>query len=270
MTKKKDESLTKSEAMRLAWKNRKDYKGYDKSRGSKFNTWRAIVYTQKGRKIGFPEEWKSYDRFDADTKEGWEHGKLLCRIDSKKPYSKDNCEWRNKGEEVLTKLKKLCYNGEEKTLVEWCEQFGLNYSGVRQRYFRGKNFTPEQILFGKNKRLKGVVTDIKDIPEESKKRSKAYKMLSQYKLKDNKNGFDYDIDPDWFINEILTGHCHYCGDTERLGLDRIDNSKGHTMDNVVVCCYDCNCARNNNFTYEEMIELGKVIRKIKEKRHENQ
>ena len=47
MTKKKDETLTKSQALILAWKNRENYKGYDRSVGSKFNTWRSIVYNKK-------------------------------------------------------------------------------------------------------------------------------------------------------------------------------------------------------------------------------
>lgn len=37
--------------------------------------------------------------------------------------------------------------------------------------------------------------------------------------------------------------------------------------NVVPCCYDC--IRNNNFTHEEMFELGKTIALIKEKRKQS-
>ena len=61
MTKKKDENLTKEEALSLAWKNRKNYKGYDRSKGSIFNSWRSITNTSKGKIIGFPDSWKDYD-----------------------------------------------------------------------------------------------------------------------------------------------------------------------------------------------------------------
>ena len=269
MTKKKYEHLTKSEALILAWKKREDYKGYDRSRGSKFNSWRSVINTAKGRSIGFPERWKSFNSFDEDTKEGWEKGKILCRIDTSKPYSKENCVWREKGQENINKLITLKYNGVEKTLVEWCGEFNLNYNGVKQRYLKGKNFTEEQILFGKTNKLKGVIIDVNDIPEEKKRRNKIIKMLSQYRLKDRKRNFDFDIELDWFYKKVTEGECFYCSDTKNLGLDRVDNTKGHTKDNVVVCCYTCNVARGDNFTHEEMIELGKTIKIIKEKRHEN-
>ena len=268
MTKKKNANLTKSEALILAWKNRNDYKGYDKTKGSKFNSWRSIVNTKKGISIGFPEEWKLFENFDKDT-DGWERGMVLCRKDTTKPYSKENCEWREKGQENISKLIQLTYQGETKTILEWCEKFNLNYNGVRQRYFKGKNYTVEEILFGKNKKLGKVITSIKEISSEQKKKDKVSKMLSAYRLKDKKKGLTCDIDNQWLYDAITSGKCFYCGDTERLGLDRIDNTKGHTKDNVVVCCYECNTARSNNFTQEEMLILGKAIREIKQKRNEN-
>ena len=38
--------------------------------------------------------------------------------------------------------------------------------------------------------------------------------------------------------------CWYCGETpETIGLDRVDNSKGYTLRNVVSCCSSCNLAK---------------------------
>jgi hypothetical protein len=93
-------------------------------------------------------------------------------------------------------------------------------------------------------------------------------MISSYKNKDKKMGFNNvcDINIDWMIENIFNKQCEYCGDTERLGCDRINNDKPHTMDNVVPCCYECNCARNNNFSYEEMKIIGETIRKVKDNR----
>ena len=92
-------------------------------------------------------------------------------------------------------------------------------------------------------------------------------MISSYRNKDKRNGVDIcDLTIDWMIDNILTKSCIYCGDTHRIGCDRLDNNKGHTKNNVVPCCLECNTARNNNFSFEEMKILGKTIGEIKNSR----
>lgn len=82
-----------------------------------------------------------------------------------------------------------------------------------------------------------------------------------YKSIDKKKNRVSDLTVD-FINHALNSSCHYCG-FKPSGLDRVNHDLGHIMGNCVPCCFECNVARNNNFTYEEMLEIGKVIRKIK-------
>jgi len=49
-----------------------------------------------------------------------------------------------------------------------------------------------------------------------------------------------------FVSEKIAGGCAYCGEADaRIGLDRIDNSKGHTTDNVMPSCARCNITRSN-------------------------
>lgn len=80
---------------------------------------------------------------------------------------------------------------------------------------------------------------------------------------------EFSIEKEWYTG-VVSGNCEYCrfpiGPTV-CGLDRIDNSKGYLMSNVLPCCYECNCARNDNFSVEEMRKyIGPAIRKIKLKR----
>lgn len=82
-----------------------------------------------------------------------------------------------------------------------------------------------------------------------------------YKSVDKKKGRVSDLTVD-YINHALNSGCHYCG-FKPSGLDRIDQNLGHIIGNCVPACFDCNTARNNNFSYEEMIEIGKTIRKLK-------
>lgn len=67
------------------------------------------------------------------------------------------------------------------------------------------------------------------------------------------------------ILEVRTKECIYCG-FPATGFDRVDNKLGHIKDNCVPCCKECNVARMDNFTQEEMFILGKTIREIKQKR----
>ena len=41
-------------------------------------------------------------------------------------------------------------------------------------------------------------------------------------------------------NILTDNKCYYCGRNEDIGLDRKDNSVGHTIINCVPCCHKCN------------------------------
>lgn len=174
-----------------------------------FNSWRSILYTEKGRKAGVVNDWRKFPVFYEDVHKSYKNG--------------------------------------------------MSYNGLLIRYLKNKNYTIEEILFGKKYKSKGK-------PREYNLYTRASKLLSAYKLKDWKADREFNLDRDWFVKNILKSQCIYCGSKEKLGCDRIDNSKGHTYDNVVPCCYVCNCARNNNFSFDEMKILGKTIKKIMEDR----
>lgn len=92
-------------------------------------------------------------------------------------------------------------------------------------------------------------------------------LASTYRKIDKKKGFQCDVDTEFLIKHIIIKPCIYCGDTqEQIGCDRIDNSKGHTKNNVVPACKTCNVSRMDNFTHEEMLVLGKIIHQIKSNR----
>jgi hypothetical protein len=260
MTKKLNTELTKSEALSVSWKNRKAFKGYDRSKGSSYNSWRAIIYSGKGKDIGFPEEWRDYTTFMADVQGEWVSGKIVCRLDTTAPHSKVNSFWTDKGLENMGKLIRVEYHGITKTILEWCAELNLNYQGVRQRYFKSTNLSTHEILFGRQRKIR-----------DKKERTSLYRsarMFGAYRLKDKNKKYFNDLTLEHLRSEIIKG-CIYCGDTEHVGLDRLDNKKGHEKANVVPCCYDCNCARMDNFSYEEMLVIGRTIREIKRIRYEN-
>jgi hypothetical protein len=72
------------------------------------------------------------------------------------------------------------------------------------------------------------------------------------------------VEYDGLISDML---CHYCVCTidnqYGIGLDRLDNTKGYIIDNVVRCCSVCNTAKSDFFTPDEMKMLGATIKTIR-------
>ncbi len=64
--------------------------------------------------------------------------------------------------------------------------------------------------------------------------------------------------------QIITKRLYSRGRT--LEIDRINPNDDYNMNNIVLCCYWCNNAKTDEFSYEDFIEIGKEIRKIWEKR----
>lgn len=97
-----------------------------------------------------------------------------------------------------------------------------------------------------------------------RKRLKPNVVLKSYARTDKLKGMECDLTLE-YVKVSLLSNCHYCG-FPPTGLDRINNKLGHTIENTVPCCKECNIARMDNFSHEEMFVIGKAIKKIKENR----
>lgn len=77
----------------------------------------------------------------------------------------------------------------------------------------------------------------------------------------------WDLSFDDFVKLQQGFPCHYCDlpfvMRRGVGLDRIDNDKGYTKDNVVPCCLLCNRTRGDHLSYTEMKQLGLSMRRIR-------
>lgn len=62
----------------------------------------------------------------------------------------------------------------------------------------------------------------------------------QYKKRAKEKKFTFTLTTDEFMS-FWKKDCSYCGDKiEGIGLDRVDNSIGYEIKNVVACCETCN------------------------------
>jgi len=68
---------------------------------------------------------------------------------------------------------------------------------------------------------------------------------------------------------ITEDQCAYCGGAlpvKGYGIDRKDSEQGYTLDNSVACCTDCNATKSSRWSHSEFLEIGKVIKRLKEER----
>jgi hypothetical protein len=70
---------------------------------------------------------------------------------------------------------------------------------------------------------------------------------------------------DWYLTDleaakIITQPCDYCGSLPDPynGIDRVDNTRGYELDNVVPCCMDCNFSKYTR-TREEFLNWIKRV-----------
>lgn len=118
-----------------------------KKRASEYSIWRNMIsrcHNQKslsykrygGIGIAVCKEWReSFERFLSDMGFKNEPGLSIDRIDNNKGYEPNNCRWATKSQQARNRKtnKVFVINGETKTLIEWCEKFGISLPRVQGR-----------------------------------------------------------------------------------------------------------------------------------------
>ena len=80
-----------------------------------------------------------------------------------------------------------------------------------------------------------------------------------------RKGLGFDLTESQY-DTLMIQPCYYCNGSlgsTGLGLDRINNSIGYTLTNVLPCCKDCNRTRGDRFSVDEtkaMIDFIKEYR----------
>lgn len=107
---------------------------------------------------------------------------------------------------------------------------------------------------------------MKDYSKEYEKTPK--KRFSNTKNQAKKRDLEFSLSLDDFIDEI-SKPCSYCSNLlgEKSifasGLDRKDNSKGYTIDNICSCCWICNSIKGEFLSYEEMKNVASLLLKMR-------
>jgi hypothetical protein len=148
------------------------------------------------------------------------------------------------------------------------EKFGIG--GYKKRMWLCKcdcgNLTKAATgdLTGDHKKSCGCLTATRSAQNSIKSRYKIVKqdagyrsVYVRYRENAKQRNLKFDLDFDIAVS-IMKSNCHYCGiEPSNLfwkshynvyynGIDRVDNTIGYDISNLVACCKICNIAKNNN------------------------
>lgn len=193
------------------------------------------------------------------TKDGYNHWCKECV----KQYNK---QYREEHKEAIAEINRQYYQDNREDILEQQKQYRQEHKeeiAEQQKQYRLKHSDKLQTYRDANKEefkeynrlyyLKHREELISKKTDYNKTYSKtqmgrAQRQFQQYKNMDRRNGFGdvIDFDARWIVENIYTKKCAHCDETDwhKLGCNRIDNSKGHTKDNVEPCCFYHNCVLN--------------------------
>jgi len=113
------------------------------------NTKQFKDYGGRGIKV----EWVSFEEFMSDMYESFKeasvvHGERkiqIERINNDGNYSKDNCKWTTRKEQMRNTRNNnmLTVNGETRCLTDWAERIGISYNALWKRL---KKMSPEKAV----------------------------------------------------------------------------------------------------------------------------
>jgi len=78
-----------------------------------------------------------------------------------------------------------------------------------------------------------------------------------YRSSAKKKGNDFQITREEFAS-MIANPCAYCGGTECIGVDRIDNRLGYTVENTAPCCPTCNYMKKNHTVGDFLAHIKEI------------
>lgn len=201
---------------------------------------RKAEYIERYGKEAWEEERKKRNAVQARYRE---NNPEKCREAAKRYYA-------NNAEHYREKSNNWRKNNPEKTRESRKKSYTKNADKRRKESKEWRTNHPEEYKLRKRN-------------YEKTQKGKAGKLVMKYNRDDKvKRGLNTsnNINSKFILENIFTSSCIYCGDNDwtHLGCDRIDNTKPHTPENCVPCCFICNVDRGDRYTVEEFKEYRKL------------
>jgi len=185
----------------------------------------------------------------------------VCRECTTKLFKKPKKDLA-KGYLPDTAIKKCNICNQEKSILDFYfnkKQGYYSYCCIKCDYDRK--------IEAKNKEGEKSIKEYRMKRREIYYKNRTNSILARYKKFDFERGLENDLTKEYIESQLVLP-CEYCG-YPTTGLDRKDSSLGHTIENCVPSCLECNTMKMDNFTHEEMLFIGKTVKEIKDKRINN-
>lgn len=212
----------------------------------------TTIFTKKRNDLT-AEELKQIRQYDNDRY----HNKRKKSRKNMTPDELKNSREKDKKQKTLAEMTAIEAELARAKAKEANQQYQLLHpkteeqKAVKREYDKKRN---EQLtLEQKQQKNKSI--------RKSKQKHKArpdirYKYLKQ---QGNFYGLEVNLTIEEYI-ELISKPCFYCKDAMNTpsfgrGLDRIDNARGYSTDNVLPCCTTCNQLRSDRFTVEETVVM---------------
>ena len=114
------------------------YQEWQGMKGRCYNPHNPNYYRWGGRGITICDEWRnSFEAFyEWAMANGYKDDLTIDRIDNDGNYCPDNCRWATQSEQSRNRSSniRIKIGNSTRTLTEWCEIFGVNFSAIHARY----------------------------------------------------------------------------------------------------------------------------------------
>lgn len=163
--------------------------------------------------------------------------------------------------------KKKCSEKERAEASAYQKQKELENPGLRSSKWREWYSCPENKEIVKERNRKNYLKRNREAEAyRQKMRMKdPSKRLQRCRNYASKRGLVWEIGIEAYTR-MMQEVCHYCSGplpSHGCGLDRLDNSKGYSEDNVVPCCWFCNGLRRDALSPEETKKVVQLIMSLR-------
>lgn len=153
---------------------------------------------------------------------------LVCLNCGKTFYVKDYEARRRSGTKYCSRS--CFYTSQRTSVVKKCQECGKEFVVTKSSSENRKNHYCSRKCFGASERGENHVFWKGGVSSDG---------YGQYRRGAIDRGLSFNLTHEEF-KVLRAKPCFYCGSTEKVGIDRVDNSKGYSEDNVVPCCTVCN------------------------------